>query len=478
MWTRAEFIKQTSLTKGGQDESILLIGEKLLAYERVPIKNLRERMVLLEELLTCSIQWFAKGEKKGDRLRRWIPMQTLATQLEQEFRMTKEALGHRLKQEKAKEEAAWRKEVARRIEEGKQKRRNMLARKYGFKWVRKTIAGQKRKSREAAGDAYKRLMTGKIWRFTNFADLHKPASKAPSYALVGPQIPRHITLTRDDFEDMSYANLIRVMGESKRSSSAAEDAFEKFMRSVPFKVQHATKSRDVILKSGKLLSDRGLTDVGIKTNSNTFEVDRRYFANDDFVFFLLSPDPGPSGYGPDEFIYDPEKIGLYEFGWISLCDFLGPAARVGPILGKRALRSPTAVRYLYELKKAQLIKLGLPWSPDRDYIFTVPDKGDVVNTATILYRGGTFRYDWRLLEDVFYGGHIVDGIVYSTILELRRIGGSYRAKALKCRSVAELARILGNLFFIEAKLPRHASTLFMRQAGTEHKFSWDHWDRA
>ena len=136
MWTRAEFIKETSLTKGGQDESILFISEKLLAYEGVPIKNLRERMILLEELLTCTIQWFAKGEKKGDRLRRWIPMQTLATQLEQEFKKTEAALGHRLKQEKAKEEAAWRKEVSRRIEEGKQKRRTMLARKYGFKWVR------------------------------------------------------------------------------------------------------------------------------------------------------------------------------------------------------------------------------------------------------------------------------------------------------------------------------------------------------
>lgn len=220
------------------------------------------------------------------------------------------------------------------------------------------------------------------------------------------------------------------------------------LEKLPWMLKHNTKpthiktiKSDHIILSLTEIHRRGLGDT-LKGGTEKGSWDDKNIHNEDFVFFRLACGLGPahSRFGPECLIFVPDQ--LFKIGWISLFDMLKPDStdRMA-VLHELDFSSKSTA----PLKKNPFVAPLRSISSDDMQIHTkYPKKGGMLQRPRTLHRA----------EIVFYGPDIRRGIACSVLFELMQIGGpDMLSLALKAEDEV-LARIVSNLFWIEAKVPR------------------------
>jgi hypothetical protein len=250
--------------------------------------------------------------------------------------------------------------------------------------------------------------------------------------------------------------------------SVQERRLYDLLQSAPFFLTHATNQGNlgkILAKgSGSLLSNVQLLKKipGLKTN--TFDIDRELFSNDDFVFFTIDlKAKHAEDYGDKAFVLNADGMEFFTHGWLSYIDFLAPGPFGKAIRQKDLLPhsgSNTVVRERADMK-------------EQDY------KGDdYVAEYTFLYPPTKQRRKLALHQMVLYGPHIRSGLALSLLLELRLMKLTHHLTGLDDAQLADfVSTALNALYWLEAKLPADLYVRFMRPGAVPEQLSHSVWDK-
>lgn len=216
-----------------------------------------------------------------------------------------------------------------------------------------------------------------------------------------------------------------------------------------FFLTHGTKSREIAQKSGFLKSNVILSNEIAGFRANTFEIDKKFIANDDFIFFTLDLKPKHNKqYGPEIFYIDCDDVEFFKNGWLSYIDFLEPKA-----FNRKIFSS--------EIKAATYGIVREPYTPNWHH--------ERVYGHAIYLTYGFFYYNTkrtrvlRILDLISYAGDMKQAIAYNIILELRLMGLSIPFSSFSNDMKLEFCHnLLNNLFYLEAKIPKKVYVKFMR----------------
>lgn len=282
-----------------------------------------------------------------------------------------------------------------------------------------------------------RLSRGTIW-----SDYHTNMKEFSWY-------PLRRELSTPSIQQFSALN-ISILRITLGKLSPLEKAFCKSIKQLPFTLTYNTNYLDDIVESGNLLSLVSLQKLGIKSTLNTSELDITHLANHDSVFFRfgLGDAPTKSRFGNTTLIFDPETVGLYEHGWVSLFDMLSP------IQGS-----------LKEFKyKGNCYRRSVDSYLDPPNTFI--DRDDHITPALadkILHYYPHSGHDKVRVDftarAVFFGPDILEGIALYALYEVRSMGNEFHKIALhSAQSLKFLRKLLFGLFRPEAKMPARVAS--------------------
>lgn len=243
----------------------------------------------------------------------------------------------------------------------------------------------------------------------------------------------------NDIVSLSRANLLALRRQLKPMSRAEQGLYVALF-ALPFRLKHATASqhREAIANVGMLWSLQRLQDWHVvPTSQFTTESDKYQKADYDFVFFRMEvgEDAIETRYGDVQFVFKASQV--FEDGWVTLHDMLAP------------------------IDSATLQTLRLKYAPDT-----------VVRRSS--YPDGDQNHWWHtewahapcdpaapdtptrqvhILDEVFYGPDIREGLVRAILRDLREVPTLQNEAFEHCGDVAYLRWLVGVLYRVEAKYP-------------------------
>lgn len=225
--------------------------------------------------------------------------------------------------------------------------------------------------------------------------------------------------------------------------------FLKRLESFPWVLKHNTKPDHIDnIKKERLLL--GLTEIHRRGLGNKYKggtdkggADDRNIHNEDFVFFRLSfgLEPSHSRFGSECLIFEPTQ--LFKIGWVSMFDMLSPDSTDNMAV----LHSLNFTKDTIGPQKKSIRQLPLRCisSPPLQINSKFPRQcNSLTSQPRVLHRA----------EIVFFGPDIRLGVACSALTELFLIGGPELVEQVMQVDDPVLARIISNLFWIEAKIPR------------------------
>lgn len=240
-----------------------------------------------------------------------------------------------------------------------------------------------------------------------------------------------------DIVALSRANLLALRRALKPMSRAEQDLYVALF-ALPFRLKHATASqhREAIANVGMLWSLQRLQDWYVVPSSQfTTASDKYQKADYDFVFFRMEvgEDAVDTRYGDLQFIFRTEHV--FADGWVTLHDMLAP------------------------IDSQTLQTLRLKFAPDT-----------VVRRSRYLDDKHWWHTEWEhtpcdpaapetparrvhILDEVFYGPDIREGLVRAILRDLREVPTLQQEAFEHCGDVAYLRWLVGVLYRVEAKYP-------------------------
>ncbi len=243
---------------------------------------------------------------------------------------------------------------------------------------------------------------------------------------------------RESIVGLSRANLGHLRRTLLRLSDAERDLHAR-LHALPFRLKHATsaQARAAIANSGMLWSLDSLLDWYVPGASGfSTRADIREKMDVDFVFFRLEVGEAPMAtrYGEVQFVFTLEQV--IEDGWASLHDMLAPIAS-DTLRALRCRDDDTLVRRSRYLDGDD----GAWWKTRWQH--------EVCDPAG---RGGALR-TVHILDEVFYGPAILEGLVLAILRDLRELPTLQREAVRHMDDPAYLAWLVGALYRVEAKCP-------------------------
>ncbi len=237
---------------------------------------------------------------------------------------------------------------------------------------------------------------------------------------------------------LSERNINGLFQQLKSLDPCQQGLYDRLVK-LPFTMKHATPAFHAIRNSGILssLANLSMWDNSQKASGMSSEHNLDYKGDGDMAFFRfdIGTSPMETRYGPTTLVADAsllEKAG----GWVSLHDQLVPLDR--PAM-RRLVGDNDEVLLRTSEHDTSHVKTGkhTQWTNKYPQNPAMPSQGVTVN----------------FLDEVFYGEDIRPGIALSVLLELNRIGGSFKNKALLLTEEKDLRALIASLFRVEGKLP-------------------------
>lgn len=204
----------------------------------------------------------------------------------------------------------------------------------------------------------------------------------------------------------------------------------------------ATIKQDRLIMSLTEIHRRGL-GTQLKGGTVKGSWDDKNIHNEDFVFFRLAfgTEPAHSRFGSECLIFKPDQ--LFKIGWVSLFDMLSPDSTDNmAVLHELNFTKDTVGP---QKKNPFALPLRTINSPEMEINVKFPKSAKgMQGRPRTLHRA----------EIVFFGRDIRLGVACSVMQELLLIGGEGLLNQVMSVDDAVLARIISNLFWIEAKIPR------------------------
>ena len=243
----------------------------------------------------------------------------------------------------------------------------------------------------------------------------------------------------NDIVALSRANLLALRRALKPMSREEQDLYVALF-TLPFRLKHATASahREAIANVGMLWSLQQLQDwYVVPTSQFTTASDKYQKADYDFVFFRMEvgEDAIETRYGDVQFVFKASQV--FEDGWVTLHDMLAP------------------------IDSATLQTLRPKYAPD-----TVVRRSSYPDS----YQNHWWHTEWKhapcdptapdtparqvyILDEVFYGPDIREGLVRAILRDLREVPTLQNEAFAHCGDVAYLRWLVGVLYRVEANYP-------------------------
>lgn len=259
---------------------------------------------------------------------------------------------------------------------------------------------------------------------------------------------------------------LRLELKETEQSELREDELELFkvLRSLPYKLQHATNKYYLAMNQGSLdsyceIQRRDPTFVSpFSTKGNVNKL-----GNNGFVFFRVYVDPinnTQTRYGDTDITFDINL--LFNHGWISLHDQLKPFSTRGSVRyyeEKRLIRMAETCSIKNNTKDKSLddgVRYRYRKTKIKNY-----DEGDIDVQDTFGKDIETIIIERSFLSEMFYGPDIIQGIALSVIMELRNLEKcGFRKHFLDKLNSSDLPNkiillgsLIKDLFRIEGKYP-------------------------
>ncbi len=269
--------------------------------------------------------------------------------------------------------------------------------------------------------AYRKATTGEVW--------------------VQSLAPGHLPEQVRTIAQLSQYNVDQLW-QGLRPLSDAEKALYGALLDMRFYLKHATTgpSWAAIYNSRLIFSKDALRNWNIVVPTNTPGDDERYKQDVDFVFFRVEADAEDwrTRFGDD---YDDQKRVAFDWhdllkdGWVTLHDMLAPlgAGNENPHHELRTLEDGVLVRY--SLPDMDLQRDWIYWQWRHRFPPT-----DVERSVNIL-------------DEVFYGPHILKGIALTVLRDLREVPGLQQEALAHHNDPGYLPWLIRSLFRIEGKYP-------------------------
>lgn len=245
---------------------------------------------------------------------------------------------------------------------------------------------------------------------------------------------------RQSIVGLSRANL-RHLRRTLLRLSDDERALHARLHALPFRLKHATtaQARAAIANVGMLWSLDSLLDWYVPGASGfTTRADLREKMDVDFVFFRIEVGEAPMAtrYGEVQFVFTLEQV--LEDGWVSLHDMLAPIAS-------------DTLRNLRRREDGTLVRRSRYLDDDNDggAWWKLRWQHEVCDPAG---RGGAVRIV-HILDEVFYGPDILEGLVLAILRDLRELPSLQDEAVRHMDEPAYLAWLVGALYRVEAKHP-------------------------
>lgn len=265
--------------------------------------------------------------------------------------------------------------------------------------------------------AYATVRKGGIWR------------RALSEGRVSDKCEDIVALSRRNLSDLR-----RFL----RPLSRDEQALYLALYALPFRIKHATASahRDAIANVGMLWSLQRLRDWYVVPTSQFTTASDKYQKGDyDFVFFRLEvgEDAIDTRYGDLQFVFRAGHI--FEDGWVTLHDMLAPID--SPTLQTLRLRyAPDTV-----VRRSRYLDDEHWWHTEWEHEHCDPEAPGAAPRLV------------HILDEVFYGPDIREGLIRSILRDLRDVPSLQAEAFAHCEDAGYLRWLIGVLYRVEAKYP-------------------------
>lgn len=243
----------------------------------------------------------------------------------------------------------------------------------------------------------------------------------------------------NDIVALSRANLLALRRQLKPMSRAEQDLYVALF-TLPFRLKHATASqhREAIANVGMLWSLQRLQDWHVVPSSQfTTASDKYQKADYDFVFFRMEvgEDAIETRYGDVQFVFTASQV--FEDGWVTLHDMLAPIDSAT----LKTLHLRDAPHTVVRTSDYPAAAPGHWWHTE--WIHTPCDPAAPDTPARQVH----------ILDEVFYGPDIREGLVRSILRDLREVPTLQKEAFEHCGDVAYLRWLIGVLYRVEAKYP-------------------------
>lgn len=240
-----------------------------------------------------------------------------------------------------------------------------------------------------------------------------------------------------DIVALSRANLLALRRQLKPMSRAEQDLYVALF-TLPFRLKHATASqhREAIANVGMLWSLQRLQDWYVVPSSQfTTAADKYQKADYDFVFFRMEvgEDAIETRYGDLQFVFKADHV--FEDGWVTLHDMLAPIDSQTLQTLRLKFAPDTVVRRSGYLEDKDW------WHTEWEHAPCDPAAPDTPARRV------------HILDEVFYGPDIREGLVRSILRDLREVPTLQQEAFEHCGDVAYLRWLIGVLYRVEAKYP-------------------------
>lgn len=240
-----------------------------------------------------------------------------------------------------------------------------------------------------------------------------------------------------DIVSLSRANLLALRRQLKPMSRAEQDLYVALF-SLPFRLKHATASqhREAIANVGMLCSLQRLQDWFVVPSSQfTTASDKYQKADHDFVFFRMEvgEDAIDTRYGDLQFVFKADHV--FEDGWVTLHDMLAPIDSQ-TLQTLRLKFAPDAV-----VRRSRYLDDRHWWHTEWEHTPCDPAAPDTAARRV------------HILDEVFYGPDIREGLVRAMLRDLREVPTLQQEAFEHSGDVGYLRWLVGVLYRIEAKYP-------------------------
>jgi hypothetical protein len=220
--------------------------------------------------------------------------------------------------------------------------------------------------------------------------------------------------------------------------SRAEQDLYVALFTLPFRLKHATASqhREAIANVGMLWSLQRLQDWFVVPSSQfTTASDSYQKADYDFVFFRMEvgEDAVDTRYGDLQFIFKADHV--FADGWVTLHDMLAPIDSQ-TLQTLRLKYAPDTV-----VRRSRYLEDKHWWHTEWEHAPCDPAAPDTPARRV------------HILDEVFYGPDIREGLVRAILRDLREVPTLQQEAFEHCGDVAYLRWLVGVLYRVEAKYP-------------------------